>query len=57
MEWEGKVVAIIENAQGFPGRIIYLIETTAGDRIWRFEEELNWAPGISRRQKFAKKRT
>jgi len=56
MKWTGTVVAIIEHVDKLPGHVVYLIKTDDGDRIWRFEDELDWAPGVPRRDEIATER-
>lgn len=45
MNWEGKIVACFDRIKGLRDEPVYLIEVDDGDRIWRYESELDWAPG------------
>ena len=40
MSWKGVIVACIKGTGKFRGRNIYLIKGDDGDRIWRFEDEM-----------------
>jgi len=40
VKWDGVIVAIVEGKGKFAGRNIYLIKCKDGDRIWRFEDEM-----------------
>ena len=48
MEWVGTIKACVVGHGPYLGKYIYLIETSDGDRIWRFEEELGGVGTIDR---------